>query len=1336
MKKKALWIALPSLSILALVVGMYFWMRPYLQDLIIKEVSALSRSYSPVEIKISEVDWSLLSLKVSLSEVMITPKEKTKENSIIEIPEVKIKKVFLYLDIFYLALGKIKLSSAILDGLTTSYDISPLLKDNGEKKPIPLEALFKYLPKIPLNKVSLENANIHLLLPQNMELRLDGFDLSLLLKKDYVDIQSTLKDGSYLWGKPATKSDANNLFPSIHEWPLQWKLNSRLYADNLDVSYLEFKTAGTFLKGSGSFPGFSKIHMNPQGRLQVSLNSKLDGLNILFQKLSIPLNLSGQVKVEGQFNLDPTNTVSSGFEFQSKALKINQYIVGDLQFNGKSEKNELQIPSLNITNDAGLIDLKTLILKWNLKPLQLSLESKVKADYLDLNRLLILLNIGDLPLELFLKGDLACGGPLYPDLQFKCGGKIHGDSLEIRKGPLVKDTIVRLDEMGATGDFTVTSKNISYNADVQVKDDQGRSEGVISFAEGFKVSFFTPRFQFKNLRYLVGLKLEGEAHLEGNTQGDSHAATLDMNINGKDLFLSQFYLGQAQTSLNYKKGLLTFKNIIGKIGGSEYKANVEVDAVQSLIQVDGGAEKADVKEIMTAFQRLVQLPIELTGIANVKVKGGGPFELNQLSYQLEAEVFKSTIANESFEKIEAKLVSQNGEVKIEKALLKKQKSEIRAFGVGHPNGDIDLTVQGKDLLLEESENIARLGAFIQGRLDATLKLQGYVLAPDSKLDLVIKQLSIEDQEFPGSEFNFVLGRKQISGKANLVGGHLLAELIWPLAEDSPFYLKAKANNWNYTTLFTLVGGGSILSDYTAGLSGDIELSSVKGGFANSTGSGKITSLFLKRGNLSLYNQGPMELTAKSGMFSLQNFRLIGEQSYLELKGSQFSTQDLKLKIAGQTNLRLLQIFVPFLEELSGASQLSVQFSGSLFKPEILGTTNIQNGYVKMKGFPHPFEKIEGEAQFSQHKINIDFFRGLIAGGKFQGDGYVQIEGVRNIPTFIRARLEDVHFNVPDKIKTNGSADIIFSGNWFPFILSGTYEITSGLMEKEFTESESAKSLKQSSYLPKVILQSAFEPVLLDLNAVFPKGFIMKNSLVNGELTGALQIKGPPTSPALIGEVKIVKASQIIFKDKAFETLNGLVQFKDTGDLFPELFISARSRVTEYDVNLLVQGNAKNPVIRVSSVPPLSEQDIISLLALGITSQKLEKKVESRQSENSTSYEIGTAIIANNPLTKNLQQTLGVNLQFSSQYDDTKNIAVQKVTLSRNLTPKLAAQASRLKGEQNSTEVKLNYQLNTNLSVVGSWENREISEQTSSINQGTKPSNSILGIDLEFKREFK
>lgn len=1323
MKRKVLWIMLPSIIITVILIAVYFAVRPKIQKLIISEVNAISKIYSPVEVKIQGIDWSLITLKVSLFDIEIIKKPEAPK----EIPELKIKQVNLYLDIFYLIFGKVKMSSVLIDGLDINYDVSDLMNSSGEKKPIPLDILFQYLPKMPINKLTLENAKVQLELPENTNLILENLDLSLALKKDYIDIKSSLKKGDL---KYETKSDG------VQYNPLKWELSSRLYVNTLDVSFLELQTIKSKINLSGSFPQFSTIHLQPAGRLKLEAHSDLAEWNLLLKKLKIPLQLNGQVQLKGQFDLDSKNAVASGFEFQSKELKINQYQLGDLQFQGKSEKNEINISDLSITNEAGLIDLKKLKFKWNLKPFQLNIESQLVTKFLDLNRLLILINVGDLPIELFLKGKVNCEGGVYPELDFKCQGAVQGENLEVRKGPSVNDTIVRLDEMGAEGQFTISKQGVVYSANVSVKQDQGKSEGQILFNEGFKISFFTPKFHFNNLRYLVGLKLEGESALEGNTQGDSHAATLDMNLKGDNLFLSNFYLGSAQAFLNYQKGLLSFKNINGKIGNSEYKADVIVDAMQSTIQVDGGSDRLNIPDALKAFERLVKLPIEINGIGKVKVKGGGPFALNELSYDLQVEILKGSIANENFEKIEGQLVAEHGEVKLQKALLRKQKSVITAEGVGHPSGEIDLLVKGKDLHLEESENVARLGAFIQGRLDASLRLQGPVLAPDSKLDIAIKQLNIEDQEFPGSEFNFIIGRKQISGKANLVGGHLVAELVWPFTDESPFLLKAKSNNWNYTTLFTLIGGGSILSDYTAGLTGEIELSSPKGGFASSTGFGKIHSLFLKRGNLSLYNQGVMELTAKAGLFSLQNFRLVGEQSYLELKGSQFSVEDMRLKIAGQTNLRLLQIFVPFLEELSGGSEISIQSSGHLFKPEILGSANVQNGFVKLKGFPHPFEKIEGEAQFSQHKVNIDFFKGLIAGGKFQGSGYVNIEGAKNIPTQIKARLEDIHFNVPDKIKTNGNADITFSGSWFPFILSGNYQVTSGIIEKEFTESEGAKSLKQSSYLPKVILQSAFEPVLLDLNVIFPKGLMIKNSIMVGELTGALQVKGPPTSPGILGEVKISNSAQLIFKDKKFDVLNGLVQFKDASDILPELFLTARARVTEYDVNLLIQGIAKNPTIRLSSVPPLSEPDIISLLALGITSQKLEKKVESRQSENSTSYEIGTAIIANNPLTKNLQESLGVNLQFSSQYDDTKNIAVQKVTLSRNITKKLAAQASRLKGEQSSTEVKLNYQLNTNLSVVGSWENREASEQTSSLSQGTKPSNSILGIDLEFKREFK
>ena len=59
----------------------------------------------------------------------------------------------------------------------------------------------------------------------------------------------------------------------------------------------------------------------------------------------------------------------------------------------------------------------------------------------------------------------------------------------------------------------------------------------------------------------------------------------------------------------------------------------------------------------------------------------------------------------------------------------------------------------------------------------------------------------------------------------------------------------------------------------------------------------------------------------------------------------------------------------------------------------------------------------------------------------------------------------------------------------------------------------------------------------------------------------------------------------------------------------------------------------------------------------------------------------------------------------------------------------------MRGEQRSTEVKLQYDINQSISAVGSWESREATE-SNSVNSTQKNSESILGLDLEFKKEFR
>jgi translocation and assembly module TamB len=479
----------------------------------------------------------------------------------------------------------------------------------------------------------------------------------------------------------------------------------------------------------------------------------------------------------------------------------------------------------------------------------------------------------------------------------------------------------------------------------------------------------------------------------------------------------------------------------------------------------------------------------------------------------------------------------------------------------------------------------------------------------------------------------------------------------------------------------------------------------------------------------------MSLNMVNGVASLSQFRLDGDQTFVSVTGKQISKGDLNLRLESQANLRLLQIFLPFLEELGGQANVAADVSGPLLKPEILGNGNVRNGFVKIKGFPHPFEKIQGDVQFSQSKILINRFLGNIAGGSFEGDGTVIIEGPHNIPTTIKAHLENVNLNVPDHIHTTGNADMIFSGSWFPFTLSGTYNVRSGFVDKEFGGDEAgANNLKQSSYLPKMILQSAFEPVLLDLNIILEKPLTIKNSIVDGAVSGQITVKGPPASPSLGGQLTAEKGTKATVRDKVFDVLNASIHFNDTSDINPELFVSAQARISDYDINLLIQGVAKDPVLKMTSVPPLSEQDIRSLIAFGVTSQSLEKSSGTATNEK-VNNGLAAGVLTQFEPVKQFQKKTGVEIQVSAS-DDTKEGSVQRVTLSKKLSDRVRASATQATGSKaQSNEYTLQYNFTDNLSAVGRYEDKKYLD-SGDLGSGTRKDESILGVDLEFKREFK
>ena len=104
--------------------------------------------------------------------------------------------------------------------------------------------------------------------------------------------------------------------------------------------------------------------------------------------------------------------------------------------------------------------------------------------------------------------------------------------------------------------------------------------------------------------------------------------------------------------------------------------------------------------------------------------------------------------------------------------------------------------------------------------------------------------------------------------------------------------------------------------------------------------------------------------------------------------------------------------------------------------------------------------------------------------------------------------------------------------------------------------------------------------------------------------------------------------------------------------------------------------------------------------------------------------------------KGFKSATGLSFQVSNSYDNTKNISVPKLTLSRQLGRKTSLQMSRqLSNNSNTSDAKIQYQLSQSLSAVGSFEARAPQEDPTDKSLD-KDQQSVFGLDLEFRREFK
>lgn len=1319
--RRTLWILLtPLVAGLVIWLGTDYLLVPALTRWAKAKVEALGDDPNfPAKITVAEWEAQLFPPRMRLAHVSVAPRGALKNI----LKQAELDRADITVSPFDLLFGRSQLVKVRVMDLLVDLNIDPLMESEGPAKPLPLDEVLKWSDRLPFAFVALEHARIKLAsakLKVAGELEIDqtvlsqisrGLRLSLLSRRVHVDGYDKLDFGI--------------------------SAGAELTAKELRLGHFDLKKDDLTVHLEGVAKEPAMLPVRPQLTLSAETQIPLDRLaeEIQFIEPSLKLPpLAGMLKAQTRIEMKGSSEFTNAIRVQTQSVKFGKFEIGDATVEGAISPQALTINSVSLNHPAGAAKLGQVKIEFK-KPY--SFQTQIDLKNLDLQALFQSLNLKKIPVDLDVHGQVPCQGSIDP-FAVSCAGKMNGNRLLVRTDNHTKaPTVVELVNMEVNGEVAVNLEEVRYKSDLTVDGSHGSSDGVISFEKGFKINYKTPMMDFKSVKNLANLKFEGTAAIEGSTEGNSDTASFDMKIATKNFVFENYTLDEVSADLQLQKGHLIFQDLVQRIGRSKAVGSLDVDLVHDTLAGEFSSESLEAEDLVNIFHRIWPFPLTINTRGHAQMHFDGPLDFWKMNYELKAFMGPGRLHSDSFDSVLLNASAVKGNMQIENAVVKKGASIVRAMGGISHDQILNIKVEANNLRLENSEMINKAQSNLSGALNVSADITGPTRKPEVAVRGSVSDMYVDETEIPSSFFNLNFKRDHFEAQGTLFGNKIQADLQVPYDTHTlPLKVRMKTADWAFTNLLLLAGANNLQSSYESSLTSDLALQSDSGDWNQLNGHVSIKNIFLKRAEAQLKNPQPIEIDVKNGVFNLQNALLVGPQdTRIEVRGEGFRLNHLNVGVKANTSLRLLQMFTPFLEDLGGNFRMEASLGGRIDKPEILGNANVRDGFFKLKGFPHSIERLRTNILFSQNRVVLQNIQGNMASGTIRGEGSILLNKYGDIPMQIRIQGQDLSLNVPDKVRSNGDADLLFSGKWFPYTLSGRYNVTSALVEKEFTEGGEGTTSRTNNYLPKILKQAQFDPVLLDINLALNQNIMVKNSMMDGQVSGHLQVKGPPQNPVLLGRIITEKGSKIILKDKTFDLLAGTVNFTNTEEVNPELYLSAQARINEYDVNVLVQGYAKNPTIRMTSVPPLPEQDIVSLLALGITSQRMEGQYESQQRDQLRYEAIGVGL-SRTGANKFFEKATGFNVAITSSYDQTKNISVPKITFTRKLSDRLNATYARpINDVGNAQEFKLQYVINNNWSMIGSYEERE-STGTSTLNEVNSTKANIFGLDLEFKREFK
>ena len=287
--------------------------------------------------------------------------------------------------------------------------------------------------------------------------------------------------------------------------------------------------------------------------------------------------------------------------------------------------------------------------------------------------------------------------------------------------------------------------------------------------------------------------------------------------------------------------------------------------------------------------------------------------------------------------------------------------------------------------------------------------------------------------------------------------------------------------------------------------------------------------------------------------------------------------------------------------LAGNLEVQGRLQGPLTAPRADATIKLADGEFTPDFDMPSLRALNLEAVVTPQSLNLRSLAGEMGGSPFELTGSWQLAAGSAHAADIRLRGQNLLLYRDENLRLRADTDLTLKGPLARLTLAGEVAVTDGIFSKNFGVIEGISAAGTSDTGSGFQLFSITEPPLrdmvFDVRITAREPFVVRNNLVRGSVRPDLVLSGTGGTPLLVGKV-YVESTRLYMPAGRIQLETGLVRFEKTDPDRPRLDLVGTSTMLGYDITAVIDGPYDEPVITLSSVPPLPDEELLMLLLTG------------------------------------------------------------------------------------------------------------------------------------------